>query len=462
MTAVDVVIVGAGIAGIKAATELNAKGLKTLVLEARDRIGGRLYTYHPKGSKFGYDIGACWFHATVHNPIFQNAVQKKNIDYVFDENSASVITPEGPLPTNVGPIVEEIKLYAKSRPGPDVNLKTACAEYFAKLGNVLSEEQKTWATALIRLLEVPNGMRWDMFSAKLATPPYGGRDAFVSSGYEKVIENELEGYPKESILTSTVVKEIQKKGDTYTVTTEDGKSFTSSFVIITVPQSVLKLTVEDPDAKGAIKFDPPLPASITDNFAKTHFCALGKVIYEYDSAFWPETEKFVILPGPDSSVATKTSFETQEYDKKLDAQEADQLKAFDFPVVVSNLNIVKGAPALMFLVPAPASHLLEEDVEKYGPKLIEPLIAKLSNKDVSELPKPKLVFSTNWGTDPFSRGSVSGNAVGDVLVNDGLIEGVGNLRFAGEAYCYEGHCNAHGAYISGKREADYILQQLGK
>ncbi|KAH3673051.1 hypothetical protein OGATHE_002160, partial [Ogataea polymorpha] len=91
-----------------------------------------------------------------------------NIDYVFDENSASVITPEGPLPTNVGPIVEEIKLYAKSRPGPDVNLKTACAEYFAKLGNVLSEEQKTWATALIRLLEVPNGMRWDMFSAKLA------------------------------------------------------------------------------------------------------------------------------------------------------------------------------------------------------------------------------------------------------------------------------------------------------
>ncbi|KAG7879881.1 hypothetical protein KL937_002765 [Ogataea polymorpha] len=460
MTTVDVVIVGAGIAGIKAATELHSKGVRTLILEARDRIGGRLYTYHPPNSKYGYDVGACWFHATLNNPLFHNALKKQNVEYFFDENSAAVIGPEGSLTANVGPIVEEIKLYAQSRPGKDVNLKTACAEYLAKMGPTLSEEQKKWATSLLRVAEIPNGMQWDMFSARLTNPPYVGRDAFVSGGYEKVLENELEEFPKESILTNTVVKKIEETDTGYKVTSEDGRTFSSTFVVVTIPQSVLKLSVEDPNAKGAITFVPDLPKSITDNFPKTHFCALGKVIYEYNEVFWPETEKFVVIPKPDESVCTSTSFPTLEYNRKLTEEEADKLEAFDFPVLTVNLKTVKNAPALMFLVPAPASHLLEENVEKYGPKLLEPIIAKLSGRKQSELPKPTLVFSTNWSSDPFSRGSVSGNAVGDVLVNDGLIEGVNRLRFAGEAYCYEGHTGAHGAYISGKREADRILREL--
>ncbi|KAG7821091.1 hypothetical protein KL928_001175 [Ogataea angusta] len=461
MTTVDVAIVGAGIAGIKAATELHSKGLSTLLLEARDRIGGRLYTYHPPNSEYDYDIGACWFHATVSNPLFHNALQKKNVEYFFDENSAAVIGPEGPLTANVGPIVEEIKLYAQSRPGEDVNLKTACAEYLTRMGPTLSDEQKKWAPSLLRLAEIPNGMQWDMFSARLANPPYVGRDAFVSGGYKRVLESEIEGYPSESIWTETVVKKIEQTDSGYKITTETGDALYSKFVVVTIPQSVLKLSVEDPNAKGAITFVPDLPKSITDNFSKTHFCALGKVIYEYDEDFWPATEKFVVIPKPDESVSTSTSFPTSEYNKKLTEEEADKLEAFDFPVLAVNLKIVKNAPALMFLVPAPASHLLEENVEKYGPKLLEPIIAKLSGRKQTELPKPKLVFSTNWSSDPFSRGSVSGNAVGDVLVNEGLIEGVKGLRFAGEAYCYEGHTGAHGAYISGKREADFILKQLG-
>ncbi|MEM7009589.1 MAG: NAD(P)/FAD-dependent oxidoreductase, partial [Thermodesulfobacteriota bacterium] len=54
---VDVVIIGAGIAGLAAARELNFKGYSIAVLEARDRIGGRLLS----DSKFGLDLGATWF-----------------------------------------------------------------------------------------------------------------------------------------------------------------------------------------------------------------------------------------------------------------------------------------------------------------------------------------------------------------------------------------------------------------
>jgi monoamine oxidase len=54
---VDVVIIGAGIGGLTAARELSAKGLKVAVLEARDRIGGRIFSE----SKYGLDLGATWY-----------------------------------------------------------------------------------------------------------------------------------------------------------------------------------------------------------------------------------------------------------------------------------------------------------------------------------------------------------------------------------------------------------------
>lgn len=54
---VDVVIIGAGIGGLSAARELNAKGLNVAVLEARDRVGGRVFS----DSKYGLDLGATWY-----------------------------------------------------------------------------------------------------------------------------------------------------------------------------------------------------------------------------------------------------------------------------------------------------------------------------------------------------------------------------------------------------------------
>ena len=67
---VDVVVIGAGLAGLGAATALRAAGRGALVLEAADRIGGRAWTAYP--AELGgvwFDMGAVWLHSAERNPL---------------------------------------------------------------------------------------------------------------------------------------------------------------------------------------------------------------------------------------------------------------------------------------------------------------------------------------------------------------------------------------------------------
>ena len=60
----DVIVIGAGFSGLSAAQELIQKNsaLKVVVLEARDRIGGRTYTHIDSEHNIRLDLGATWIH----------------------------------------------------------------------------------------------------------------------------------------------------------------------------------------------------------------------------------------------------------------------------------------------------------------------------------------------------------------------------------------------------------------
>ena len=64
----DVVVVGAGVAGLAAARTLRDQGMRVLVLEARDRIGGRVHTVRPWGA-VPLELGASWIHGLERNPV---------------------------------------------------------------------------------------------------------------------------------------------------------------------------------------------------------------------------------------------------------------------------------------------------------------------------------------------------------------------------------------------------------
>src|SRR5215470_19212794 len=58
----DVVIIGAGVSGLAAAAEMRKFGLSVLVLEARDRVGGRVWTRHEPDLSAPIELGAEFIH----------------------------------------------------------------------------------------------------------------------------------------------------------------------------------------------------------------------------------------------------------------------------------------------------------------------------------------------------------------------------------------------------------------
>ena len=70
MTDPDIVVIGAGLAGLGAAAALRQAGARALVLEASGRIGGRAHTAHPPElGGVWFDLGAVWLHSAETNPL---------------------------------------------------------------------------------------------------------------------------------------------------------------------------------------------------------------------------------------------------------------------------------------------------------------------------------------------------------------------------------------------------------
>ena len=92
----DVIVVGAGIAGLAAANELDSQGFDVIVLEARDRIGGRILSSDEWNGPT-VDLGASWIHGIENNPITDLAIKYGIETIVMDLNPRELYDYEGSL-----------------------------------------------------------------------------------------------------------------------------------------------------------------------------------------------------------------------------------------------------------------------------------------------------------------------------------------------------------------------------
>lgn len=414
-----VIIIGAGIAGIAAANELKKAGIDSLILEARDRFGGRICIDHSFGIPIGR--GASWEHGVLQNPINSLINQYPtpcfyiNFDKVnyYDRNYKLI--PRNQTDAFNKQFNEfSLKASNKYHNHKDLSLADALKEFINP--EQLTEVQQDLFKRKLTYFQNYIGDGYEKLSpneGNLEDASNKGQ-GFLIDGYEAIIHGLAQSC---SIQLNTEVTAIHKKPDAIEVITTKG-NYSAEYVIVTVPLGVLK--------KHSIRFDPPLPSEKVAAIERLGMGLFNIIALEFSAAFWPEMIQAFFTPN-------HTNCSTF-------------INLFHFIKRPILLGYVGGDTARAFEKKSD-SEILEHTTD---------LLTKIFGKNTASLVHS---FITRWGQDPWSNGSYSYLAVGATEEDRKTLgKPIGKeLRFAGEATADIPAC-VNGAYTSGIREAKAIIE----
>ncbi|HEY2259547.1 MAG TPA: NAD(P)/FAD-dependent oxidoreductase [Solirubrobacteraceae bacterium] len=267
----DVIVVGGGFAGTTAARECSLRGRSVLLLEARDRLGGRTWSADWAGSRIEY--GGAWVHW--HQPHTFSELTRAGLGVVLSDDAQRAGWYVGEQ-RRAGTMDERDEIarqgwdrfvdgVQEALPQPHDPLaalerlarfdRLTIAERIAELDlpreqrEVLSAEVESLAHAPLTDAGAVSVLRWHALSGySLALTQYTGGRVTIAGGTEALLRAIAQAAPFETRL-ATAVAAVTERGDRVDVTTGDsGNGFAARAVVIAVPLNVL----------GAIEFSPGL------------------------------------------------------------------------------------------------------------------------------------------------------------------------------------------------------------
>jgi monoamine oxidase len=430
----DVIIVGAGAAGLAAARELSVAQLKVIVLEARDRIGGRIHTHF---DKWPIELGAEFVHG---KPPETLAIAERahlklqsipNLHWHFHDG---VLTKSGEFWSKVEDVMEEMSRYD----GPDENFETFLDQYKRKtriedIGSIATLYVEGFHAAHADQISV-HGLNK---TNKAAREIDDDKQFRVEHGYDRItqaIHDEAVDSGAKFHL-DTIVEEVNWKRNEVAVVTTSSQQFKARRLIVTLPLSLMQ----------TVRFVPPL----TQKQNAVHRLAMGhviKVMLRFREPFWEELS----IPG--------------EEEKPDDLKDLTFIHApaellptwwTQFPVRTPVLAGWAGGTRAEKLSVESDDALLDHALES---------LTHIFGVSKGVLEESLAEFYThNWQRDPLAAGAYSYIPVGGVDAQAQLARPLDDtIFFAGEATNEAGHHGTvHGALATGIRAAREIIFNRG-
>jgi monoamine oxidase len=404
-SSIDVAIIGAGAAGLGAARALENSGLSVIVLEARDRVGGRAHTILAAPGII-FDAGCGWLHSADKNSFVKIAKQLNfEIDTTRPPWREQSFDTAFPHPERQDFIAALDAFYDRAEQAAMRGGEDAADKYL--------EPGNRWNPMIHAISTYVNGCELDQVSIQdMQAYEDTGINWRVRRGYGALMTAYGALCP---LALSTEVTLIDHSGTRVRIETSRG-TLTASKVIVTVPTNLI--------ADEAIRFHPALPAKVE--------AARGLPLGVDDKVMLALDDPDALPKDGNLRGATMRT-----------AMGSFHLRPFGQPCIEG------------FFGGTFARELEDLGDGAFAAESIDQIVALLGS-DFRRKLKP--LAESRWAHDPFARGAYShalpGHA-GDRAVLAAPVDG--RLFFAGEATSPNFFSTAHGARDSGERAADEII-----
>lgn len=421
----DIIIIGAGASGLNAARILSKAGKSVVVLEARDRIGGRIHTIQESDFSKPVETGAEFMHGLL--PTTLDLIREAGIKYQRGEgrmwNVFEGKVEEGDsFNEHWSEMIEVLKGLKK-----DMSIAQFLNQHF---GEKKYDELRESISKFVQGYDAADPDKASAFSLRQEwTSDEDLTGYHLVGGYSQLmnyLQKESINHKAEFHL-SCEVNEIQWKENEVKVSTTNGKTFEASKVLITVPPAVLRT--------NSIKFHPEIKEH-SNAIQKIETGGVIKFLVEFHEAYW-EKENQVTRYLPEMHFLFSDAFIPTWWSQRPNA-----------------------TPLLTGWLAGPVTQTINKSEEELKSDAIHALAYLLNNSEEELKKKIKAIKVINWAKDPFSLGAYAYRTVETADAMKVLTKSINEtLYFAGEAY-YDGPemGTVEAALACGEKRANEIMK----